>query len=132
MALTNYEEGRILQFLFGRIAFTEPAIYHFGVSSTAPNDDGTGITEPSGGNYSRVQVPNITSAFTYTANQIVSGTAIVFPTSSASWGQMNYGIFFDQATGGTPSVYGSLSPSQTIDTNQQLRFESSGVIITLD
>lgn len=133
MALTDYEEKRILAYLFGQIPFTPPPVYYVALSSTPIAEDGTGATEPSGGNYSRVAVANLTTSFTYANNQITNaGTAIIFPTASSSWGQQNYVGFFDMATGGTPSISGSLSPSQTIDTNQRLQFSVSDLVISLD
>lgn len=133
MALTDYEEGRILKFLFGNVPFTVPPVYYVGLSSTPVQEDGTGATEPSGMNYSRVAVANLTTSFTYLGNQITNaGTPIIFPTASASWGQMNYAVIFDMSSGGTPSLSGSLSPSQTIDTNQRLQFSQGDMVITLD
>lgn len=133
MAFTDYEEGRILKYLFGQVPFTPPPVYYIGLSSTPILENGTGASEPSGGNYSRVAVANLTTAFTYSNNQITNaGTAIIFPTATASWGQQNYVAFFDQPTGGTVSVSGSLSPSQTIDVNQRLQFSQSDLIISMD
>lgn len=133
MALTDYEEGRILKYLFGQVPFTPPPVYYVGLSSTPVLENGTGASEPSGGNYSRVAVANLTTSFTYSSNQITNaGTAVIFPTASASWGQQNYVAFFDQATGGTVNISGSLSPSQTIDVNQRLQFSAGDMVISMD
>lgn len=132
MALTDSTEAEVLQYLFGRISFVPPPLYYAGLSSTVVNENGTGATEPSGGAYARVAIPNSTVGFTFSGGQILNGTQIAFPTATAPWSQQNYILFFDQATGGTVKMRGSLSPAQTIDTNQKVFFDPQDLVLTLD
>lgn len=133
MSLTDSTEKEVLRYLFGRIPFTPPPLYYAGVSSTDINEDGTGATEPSGGNYSRVAIPNIDGVgFNFSGGQITNGTQVSFPTASAAWGQQNFIAFFDQSTGGTVKMRGSLSPAQTILTNERMFFDPQDLVLTLN
>lgn len=134
MAFSNPYEEAVLRFVFGRRSFTVPPTYYAGLSSTPPNEDGlTGITEPSGGNYSRVAIPNdAVNGFTFTAGQITNGTQISWPLSTAPWGEQTYVFFSDQPTGGTVGPRGSLSPAQTIDSNQRFYMDPGDLSMTLD
>ncbi len=79
MALTDSTEKEILRYLFGRIPFTPPPLYYAGVSSTAINEDSTGATEPSGGGYTRIAIPNIDGVgFNFSGGQITNGTQVSF------------------------------------------------------
>ena len=129
MALTDSTEAEVLKYLFGRIPFTPPPTYYVGLSSTQVNEDGSGVTEPSSGGYARVAIPNTTVGFTFSGGQITNGTQIAFPTATASWGQQVEIEFFDQSSGGTVKMRGSLSPVQTIDTNQRIYFDPGDLSI---
>jgi len=133
MALTDPAEQEILRYLFGRVSFNPPPIWYIGLSTTPINDDFTGVTEPSGGNYARVGVSNDTNSWTFSAGQITNGTIIQFPIPSASWGDISYFFMADTATAsGTPRLRGSISPSQTIEANAQPKFDTGTLAIQLD
>jgi hypothetical protein len=51
---SDYWENKILDHIFGKGNYTPPTIY-VGLSTTDPTDDGSGLTEPSGNGYTRVQ-----------------------------------------------------------------------------
>ena len=130
MALTDSTEAEVLQYLFGRVYFAPPPVYYAALSSTEINENGTGATEPSGGGYARVAIPNNATNFVLSGGQILNGTAIAFPTATGPWSQQNYIAFFDQSTGGTVKMRGSLSPAQTIDTNQRLFFDPNDLSLS--
>jgi hypothetical protein len=58
MSFFNRTAQALLNSLFGKAsnfgALGSAPTLHVGLSSTAPNEDGTGITEPAGGGYARV------------------------------------------------------------------------------
>ena len=68
MPLTNAIKAAVLDALYGKATLTVPDTLHVGLSTTAPNPDGTGFTEPSGGGYARVAVPN-NSTYWYDATE---------------------------------------------------------------
>ena len=82
---TTYFSNMIAGNLFhiaGSAAF--PAKYYIGISSTMPNKDGTGATEPStsGTGYARVEISNLTGP---TDGEITNSEQIVFPRSKTDW-----------------------------------------------
>lgn len=132
MPLTNYQESLILKYMFGIASWTQDTMFYVGLSTTHPDNNGQGASEPSGGGYARVAVPTGANFFRYNAdNSITNGTVIAFGTSTASWGQIQSVPFFDQAAGGSVRFYGSLSPSQIIGANEVLRFEQNDVRLFL-
>ena len=77
MGASDNREKLIADSQFGAGAVTiatvtyAPATWYFGLSTTTPNDDGTGFTEPSGGGYARVAKTN--DATNFPGAQVISG-----------------------------------------------------------
>lgn len=90
-----------------------PAEYYIGLSSTAPNVNGTGVTEPAGAaGYARVKLSDLGAP----ANGVVSNTAdINFPESTASWGTVSHFVIFDAQNDGNLLMYGALSTARSIE-----------------
>lgn len=70
--------------------------FYIGLSSTKPTDAGGNVSEPSGNNYSRVQV----TAFTSPSDGVVKNkNALSFPRSSGIWfpttARAEYWVLFD-------------------------------------
>lgn len=133
MSFTNYLEAAVLDLVLGNVSFTPASPIYVGLSTTAINDDGSGITEPSGG-YARVAMPNNSAGWNAASGgNKTNGTAIIFPTASASWGQVTY-FFIADGSGGGANVWvkGSVNPSQTINQNDSVRFAVSDLSISLD
>lgn len=134
MPLTNYQESQILKHLFGIATWTANSVLYASLSTTNPDADGQGASEPSGGNYNRVGVSTTlgSGAWTFNANNTVTnGTQIAFGTSTASWGQIQSVPFFDQASGGSIKFYGSLNPSQVIGSSERIAFEPGDIVCFL-
>jgi len=137
--LFNSFELSLLDFLFGNAVFTNPPIYYLAASTTTPNEDGTGITEPAGLGYTRVTLTNNTANFLTPAVLNVdiaekkNYAVFTFPTASGGgWGILAHWIFFDALTAGNPLIFGTLSPPKDIDDNDTLRIPLQGMLITLD
>ena len=100
---------------------TSPAIpttYYLGLSKTAPNADGTGVSEMSGGAYARVSLASKLSA---PNNGVVTNNkAISFPESTASWGTVTHFLIYDAQTGGNLLMYGALDPQRPMDSGVRL------------
>lgn len=119
----DYLENEVLDHVFGASSFTPPTDIYFGLSSTDPGDDGSGKTEPAGGAYARVQKTNNLTNFPAAVSGAKSnGTAITFPTATASWGSLGYFIVMDAASGGNFLGGGSLAAPKTIDNGDTAEF----------
>lgn len=129
--LSNYLENALLDHLFGKASYTQPTIY-IGLSSSTPNDDGTGITEPSGGGYARVSTAaadwNAASAgLTDNANVIDFGTA------TGDWGSaLTHWVAFDASSGGNVLCFGALSVLKTVYNGDPVKFPAGDLDFSLD
>ena len=120
MPLTNYSHQALLNSLagntsnFGALA-SAPTIY-VALSTSAPNMDGTGVTEPSGAtvsDYARVETAAADWAAATDADPSVlaNAQAIEFPqltTASEDWGTVTHFALYDAATNGNLLGYGAL------------------------
>ena len=105
--------------IFGKLASPAiPSTYYIGMSSTAPNTDGTGVSEPSGGSYARVAVGNSSIALSSPdANALVTNkNEITFPESTANWGRMTHYVVYDALNAGNLLMYGELVTPRTVET----------------
>ena len=127
---SNYWENKILDHIFGKGSYTPPTIY-VGLSTADPTDDGSGLAEPSGNAYTRVQ----TSASNWNAasNGALDNTGnITFAQSTGSWGTITHFALFDAAAAGNMLAYGALSQSKAIGESDTARFEAGDLHISLD
>lgn len=130
--ITNYLRNKIQDYIFRGVAFTPPATYYLAISKTEPQVNGTGVTEPSGGNYQRVAITKNTTSFKASANGLVSNlNRLQFNESSSDWGVFPYYAIYDSASGGNLLWGGSLNRPRTIETDMQLFIEASGLTFTL-
>lgn len=94
---------------------TDPAIptaYYVGLSSTAPNGDGSNVNEPNGGGYARVKLAGLSEP----ENGVIHNlNDINMEESTADWGIMTYYVIFDAVTGGNLLMYDVLNPARTIE-----------------
>lgn len=131
--LTNTVANATLNMLFGAGSNTvAPATYYVGLSLTAPQNDGSGVTEPAGGAYARVAVTNDATSWPGAANRVKSnGTVIVFPTAVADWGTVSHWVLYDAATGGVLRVWGTLTTPQAINSGGVPDFPVSSITINI-
>lgn len=115
--LTTIRKTAILESIVGRKDLFGDRVY-LGLSSTAPNPDGTNVTEPSGGGYGRVLVGLRGTSETYkfgtVADDAISNAVeIYFPESTGSWGAaLTHFVFYTSATSKEASsvlAYGELT-----------------------
>ena len=132
MSGTYLSENKILDQLFGAtsIIASIPATWFIGLSTTTPNEGGTGYTEPTGGAYARVQVTNNKSSFAVAANGVLTNlVAISFPESTLSWGTITHILFFGSS--GTDLWYFEQLPtSRTVATATTVYFSVGALTIS--
>lgn len=83
-----------------------PTTWYWGLSTTEPNSDGSGVTEPVGGSYARVAKTNNTvnfpAAVTVGGRTLKrNGTNVTWPNPTGDWGLVGWHVLFTVSTGGT-------------------------------
>lgn len=132
MSKSNYLENAILDHTFGGPDYTRPATVYVALYTAAPTDAGGG-TEVTGGAYARSSVTNNSTNFPAAVNgSKANGTAITFPTPTASWGTVTHFGIFDAPTGGNLLRWGALTVSKTIDPGDQVTFPPGDLTMTED
>jgi len=104
MSFSDFLEDELLDHVFGAAAYSAPATLYIGLSSADPLDDGSGLNEPSGGSYARVAVTNNATNFPAASGGAkANGTAVTFPTATATWvggaDLTHFGVFDADAAG---------------------------------
>jgi hypothetical protein len=116
MSKTNFLEESILNSVLLGQAFAPTGALTIGLFTADPGE-GTPANEVSGNNYARQSV-EFTSNYSGGITKCYNTSDITFPIASGNWGTVTHFVIFK----GTDAVYvGSLSPTQTINTNGQLK-----------
>lgn len=92
-----------------------PAEYYIGLSSTAPNMDGTNVGEPStSSGYARIKLDCLSEP---TDGVVTNTLAINFDESTVSWGTITHFVIYDTGTAGSGNLlmYGELSTPRTVE-----------------
>lgn len=99
-----------------------PAEMWIGLSTTAPNINGTNVTEPAASaGYSRIKLDMLSEP----ATGVVSNKSnIDFNESTASWGVVTHFVIFDAQNGGNLLQYGSLSTPRSVETGTIMTIKS--------
>lgn len=133
-AATNSLEDLVIQQLFRTGSWTKPTIIGIALFTAAPGEAGGG-TEVSGGSYARVAVNPLDANWAATSggNGLTSNVAaIVFPTPSANWGTITHFAIFDNTSGGTMLIYGTLTTSKTVNNGDPApQFNASALTVTV-
>lgn len=103
---TNTFKNDIIDAMLGSSASLIGATPQLALSTTDPGADGAGITEPSGGAYSRVTLDNNDAFWSIASDgQKVSLLDVTFPTADgAAWGELAYWAIYDA---GVMKLYGA-------------------------
>jgi hypothetical protein len=129
-SFADHWENEILDHLFGKGNYAPPTIY-IGLSTADPGDDGSGLSEPNGNGYARVQ----TSASDWTTasgGSLDNADAIEFGQATGDWGTVTHFALFDAAAGGNLLAHGSLSQSKTVGSGDTVRFDAGDLDVNLD
>jgi len=129
MSFANFWENEVLDHLFGKGSYTPPTIY-VGLSTANPDEDASGLAEPSGSGYARVTTAG-SDWDAASGGATANATAITFPTASGSWGTITHFAIFDASSAGNMLAYGELDSPQAITTDQTPRFSIGAFDVTL-
>ena len=111
----------VLDHLFGLAAWTAPTELWIGLSTADPLADGSGLAEPAGNNYSRVELGITGTNWLRTANVVDNKLVITFPEASGAWGTITHLALFD-AVAGTYLLSFALTAPKDVDAGDTPRF----------
>lgn len=112
-----------------KLSPTLPKKVYLGLSSTTPQVDGTGVSEPlASAGYQRVELTNLGEP----VNGVVSnGDEIQFDESSASWGTITHFVLFDSPTDGNLLMFNQLFQSRSVETATIVMVKTGSLKLTL-
>lgn len=130
--ISTYMKNKIQDELFSGVAFAAPSTYYIALSKTAPNADGTGVTEPSGMGYARVSINKDAASFTTSADGVVKNKIrLNFNESTGDWGNITHYAIYDAATGGNMLWFSQLTKARNIQDEMQMFIDPNGLTFTL-
>jgi len=129
-SFSDHWENEILDHVFSKGSYTPPTIY-VGLSTADPLDNGSGLAEPSGNGYTRVQTSGA-SWTTASGGSLSNASDITFPQATGSWGTITHFALFDAASAGNMLAHGALSQSKTITSGDTAKFAAGDLDVTLD
>ena len=129
-SFADYWENKILDHIFGKGSYTPPTIY-VGLSTADPQDDASGLAEPSGNGYARVE----TEASDWNAaasGALDNANLIEFPAATGNWGTITHFALFDAASGGNMLAHGALSEAKAVVASNIPQFSPGELDVSLD
>ncbi len=110
---------------------TSPALpteYYIALSTTTPDLDGGGVTEPTAPSYKRVKLTSMSAP----EDGVISNTQeVAFPETTEDWGTVTHYVLFPVATGGTMVGYEALTKPKTVQSESQVRFRVGTIKLKL-
>lgn len=132
MSKTDYARNKIQDYLYGAVAFTAPATYYLGLSTTTPSTSGSNFTEPVGASYARVAVTSNKTNFGYSSSGcVVTSASITFPETSGSWGVITAIGLWDALTSGSLWDFAVLPVSKTVQDTTIISFSASAIALSM-
>jgi len=125
---SDYLEDKVLDHVFGGVAYTAPTTHYVALYTVAPTDTGGG-TEVTGGSYVRQ-----TGTFTVSGTNPTTATsaaAVEYPTATADYGTVVAVGILDASSGGNLLAYANLTASKVVSTGDVFRFDAGDIDITL-
>lgn len=128
--VTTYFKNLVAGNVFG--SKTTPAIpstYYIGLSTSAPDEDGTGATEPSSSaGYARVAISNLGDPVN---GEVSNEQAISFNESTSSWGTITHYVIYDAATSGNLLMYGQFLIPRIVETGTIMLLKEGSLTLTV-
>ena len=114
-SFSAYTEQQIVGWLRAATFATAPSSLILGLSTADPLDDGSGLAEPSGMNYSRktvdLGVPSSVNGIGTTTTG--PSTDVIFGPASGTWGSIGYWALFENA-GTNMLLHGSVTAAKNV------------------
>lgn len=127
---TDYLENALLDHAFGEGVrdYTSPTNLYVALTTSTISDDGTGITEPATGGYTRQPVTFGAAASGTTSSSL----QVDFTASGAGFGLITGMAIYDASTSGNMLCYDMDMTDTTINDGDTLRFAVGDIDISLD
>ena len=134
--INTYTENALLNHLFRGQAYTAPSTLYLGVSKSAPNEAGTGFTEPTAPSYARYEITSNTTNWTEpTTGSLSNSLAFRFVEAEESWttaaAPLTHWAIFDAANGGNMLFFGSLLKAQEVPAGGILEIPQNALVTTI-
>lgn len=106
-----------------------PNKVYLGLSSSAPDVDGSGATEPlASAGYVRVELDSLDIP----VNGVISNKEeVAFPESSASWGTVTHFVLYDAPVNGNLLMFNVLSQARNVETATIVMVKKGSLKLTL-
>jgi len=134
MPISTYAGVKILNYVLGLTpAIAPPATYYVGLSTTAIAADGTGITEPAGGDYARAAIANDKTDLSIASavSSVNNAVAVSLTTSTGDWGTITDIFISDAITAGNMWYYKSLTTPIPVPSGTTVTFAIGSIVATL-
>lgn len=141
MSFSNRTAQALLNSLFGKTSnfgalASAPTIY-VALSSTAPAEDGTNVTEPSSGSYARVatSATDWNAATSADPSVVTNANAVTFPTATGDWltgSDLTHFALYDASSSGNVLASGALTSARSVLNGDTISFAADGLTISLD
>jgi len=134
-SLSNYIEDEILDHFLLTGDYTPETNLYIGLSTADPTDDASGIAEPSGNGYARVNHDSWDAA----ASRATENTGTVtFPEATGTWGTITHFFICNHLTNATFGTnveliaHGALSGSKTINSGDNASFADGAIDVSFN
>jgi len=114
---------------FGHEVYEAPANYYVALSTADPLGDGSGLAEPSGNSYARVET-DAADWEEVTAFETHNVSLLAFSAATGSWGTITHFAVFDAASGGNLLFYGALDSPVAVGNGNQPQFAAETLSMT--
>lgn len=125
----DYLEDEIIDHVLKVGSFGVPSDIYVALSTADPTDDGSGLAEPSGNGYARVQ-SNSWDAAVERGSQ--NTNLIQFPTATGAWGTITHWTLMDAVSGGNMLIYGSFAVSRAVANGQTFTIAAGEIDVSFN
>lgn len=126
MPFTVDTNQKALDHIFQKATWAQPGNIEIGLSTTTPNADGTGVTEPATGAYARIST--VPADWTRTGSDMQNNSREDFPEATASWGTVTHIVLYN-STDNSVIGFGALASSQAVASGQQPYFDANDITV---
>lgn len=128
--ISSYLWNKIAREILRAETETYATTLYLWLGSSPMNADGTGGTELSGSNYSRVAIVCNTSNWAIpSGKEIVNAVAVSLPVPSADWAEAVYAALIDTASGAGNAYFHDAIEQPFTNKNGQVRSFDAGLIV---
>jgi hypothetical protein len=122
VSFSDYLENILVQYVAGNYTF------YLALSLTDPGENGGGVTEPTGGGYSRQAVGDVT----VTGSSITNDDDIEFDAATEAWGEILYAVLYDAAEDGNFLGYYLLPSPIDVVIGTVIRVLAENMLVTIE